>query len=116
MSALLPPLPSRSTSTSLARIVPLPVEMSRGSTYTLLTFNTVLIRMTIDSDSQIADQISVLNDGYAGSGLTFTLAGTTRTVNSQWFNTVGPSSSLQTTMKKQLRQGGANALNVYLVG
>lgn len=72
--------------------------------------------MAIDSDSQIANQISVLNDDYAGSGLTFTLAGTTRTVNSQWFNTVGPSSSLQTTMKKQLRQGGANALNVYLVG
>ena len=72
--------------------------------------------MAIDSDSQIANQISVLNDDYAGSGLTFTLAGTTRTVNSQWFNTVGPSSSLQTTMKKQLRQGGANALNVYTVG
>ena len=68
------------------------------------------------SDSQIASQISVLNQDYAGSGLTFSLAGTTRTVNSNWFNTVGPDSSLQTTMKSQLRQGGANALNVYTVG
>ncbi|KAI0796517.1 metalloprotease [Abortiporus biennis] len=67
-------------------------------------------------DSQIASQISTLNTDYAGSGLTFTLAGTTRTVNSQWFNQVGPDSSLQTTMKNQLRQGGANALNVYTVG
>ncbi|KAI0080666.1 zincin [Panus rudis PR-1116 ss-1] len=67
-------------------------------------------------DSQITSQINVLNQDYAGSGLTFTLAGTTRTVNAQWFNSVGPSSSLQTTMKRQLRQGGANALNVYTVG
>ncbi|KAH8102102.1 metalloprotease [Cristinia sonorae] len=67
-------------------------------------------------DSQIANQISVLNTDYAGSGLTFSLSGTTRTVNSQWFNQVGPDSSLQTTMKNQLRQGGANALNVYTVG
>lgn len=41
---------------------------------------------------------------------------TTRTINSQWFNQVGPSSTLQTTMKRTLRQGGVNALNVYSVG
>ncbi|KAJ8487729.1 hypothetical protein ONZ51_g3986 [Trametes cubensis] len=67
-------------------------------------------------DSMIADQISVLNEDYASSGLSFVLAGTTRTVNSQWFNQVGPDSSLQTTMKRQLRTGGAAALNVYTVG
>ncbi|KAI0347508.1 metalloprotease [Trametopsis cervina] len=67
-------------------------------------------------DSQLASQITVLNQDYAGSGLTFTLAGTTRTVNAQWFNSVDDTSSLQTTMKKQLRQGGVNALNVYTVG
>ena len=58
----------------------------------------------------------MLNQDYGSSGLTFSLAGTTRTVNSQWFNQVGPDSSLQTTMKRQLRQGGQNALNVYTVG
>ncbi|QRV72973.1 extracellular metalloprotease [Ceratobasidium sp. AG-Ba] len=67
-------------------------------------------------DSQIANQITVLNQDYAGSGYTFSLAGTTRTLNSNWFKQVGPDSSLQTTMKNQLRQGGANALNVYTVG
>lgn len=56
----------------------------------------------VRSDSQLAAQITVLNEDYSGSGLTFTLAGTTRTVNSQWFNQVGPDSSLQTTMKKQV--------------
>ena len=64
----------------------------------------------------IQDQIDVLNEDYSASGLTFTLAATTRTVNSQWFNQVGPDSSLQTTMKKTLRQGGKADLNVYTVG
>jgi len=66
--------------------------------------------------SQISDQISVLNTDYAGSGLTFSLAGTEYTTNSAWFTSVGPDSSSQTTMKNQLRKGGANALNVYTVG
>ncbi|KAI0722192.1 metalloprotease [Cerioporus squamosus] len=67
-------------------------------------------------DSQIADQIDVLNEDYASAGLSFVLAGTDRTVNSQWFNQVGPDSSLQTTMKRQLRKGGKADLNVYTVG
>ncbi|KAJ3567407.1 hypothetical protein NP233_g6389 [Leucocoprinus birnbaumii] len=61
-------------------------------------------------------QISVMNQAYAGSGLTFTLAGIDHTTNANWFNQVGPDSSLQTTMKNSLRTGGVNALNVYTVG
>ncbi|KAJ3511513.1 hypothetical protein NLJ89_g4050 [Agrocybe chaxingu] len=67
-------------------------------------------------DSQITAQINVLNAAYAGSGLTFTLAGTDRTVNAGWFNSAAPSTSQQTAMKNALRAGGANALNVYTVG
>ncbi|KAA1466083.1 zincin [Dentipellis sp. KUC8613] len=67
-------------------------------------------------DSLIADQITALNEGYAGSGLSFTLAGTTRTVNRDWFNNLGPDTSSQTTMKRQLRQGGVDTLNLYSVG
>ncbi len=37
-------------------------------------------------------------------------------MNAQWFAQVGPDSSLQTTMKRSLRKGGAAALNVYTVG
>ncbi|KAH9927115.1 metalloprotease [Epithele typhae] len=67
-------------------------------------------------DSQIADQIDVLNADYSNTGLSFVLANTTRTTNSNWFNNVGPDTSLQTTMKNTLRQGGVADLNVYSVG
>ncbi|KAJ7445255.1 metalloprotease [Mycena latifolia] len=65
-------------------------------------------------DSQIANQISVLNKDYAGN-ITWTLAGTARTVNADWFNNAGPSTSQQTAMKAA-RQGGKGDLNVYSVG
>ncbi len=66
--------------------------------------------------SQISNQIAVLNHDYANSGLSFILAATDYTTNSNWFTSVGPDSASQTTMKKQLRQGDANALNIYSVG
>ncbi|KAF9647058.1 metalloprotease [Thelephora ganbajun] len=67
-------------------------------------------------DSQISDSVTVLNQDYSPSSVSFSLAGTTRTLNSDWFNNAGPGSSQQTAMKNALRQGGANALNVYSVG
>lgn len=41
-------------------------------------------------DSQITAQVKVMNADYAASGITWSLAGTTRTVNANWFNTAGP--------------------------
>lgn len=67
-------------------------------------------------DSQIVDQIAVLNADYANCGISFDLANTSRTDNADWFNNVNQGTSQQTQMKQQLRQGGANALNVYTVG
>ncbi|KAJ3565805.1 hypothetical protein NP233_g7406 [Leucocoprinus birnbaumii] len=67
-------------------------------------------------DSQLSAQIDVMNKAYAAAGITWTLAGTTRTVNSDWFNNVGPDGSEQTDMKAALRVGGADTLNVYTVG
>ncbi|CAE6420385.1 unnamed protein product [Rhizoctonia solani] len=67
-------------------------------------------------DSQIVSSISALNSHYSGSGLSFTLAGTDRTTNANWFNSAGPSTSYQTAMKSALRKGNAAALNVYSVG
>lgn len=67
-------------------------------------------------DSQLSAQISVMNTAYATAGITWTLAGTTRTVNADWFNNAGPSTTQQTTMKNQLRTGAAKDLNVYTVG
>ena len=82
----------------------------------------------------IADQVTVLNEDYAPSGLQFVLKNTTRTVNWNYFNQAGPSTSVQTQMKQevrtdpallirynlyhlvQLRQGGVADFNVYTVG
>ncbi|TFK92951.1 metalloprotease [Polyporus arcularius HHB13444] len=67
-------------------------------------------------DSMIADQITVLNEGYAPSGLQFVLKNTTRTVNWNYFNQAGLGTSVQTQMKQELRQGGVADFNVYTVG
>ncbi|PBK69825.1 zincin [Armillaria solidipes] len=66
--------------------------------------------------SQITDSISVMNADYASTGISWVLAGTDHTINSDWFSNVGPDSSQQTAMKAALRVGGENDLNVYTVG
>jgi hypothetical protein len=69
-------------------------------------------------DSLIGRQMNVLNAGFAGfeggfaTGFAFTLVSVDRTVNADWYN-AGPGSPDERAMKAALRQGGANALNVY---
>jgi hypothetical protein len=69
-------------------------------------------------DSQIKAQIDVLNDAYAGltggapTPFYFYLAATDRTTNATWY-TAGPGTTAEKQMKQALRQGGANALNIY---
>jgi hypothetical protein len=67
--------------------------------------------------SQIRAQIRVLNntfgggEGGANTGFTFELAGVTRTNNAKWFNaSIG---GAEHAMKRALRQGGRDALNIY---
>ncbi|KIS66992.1 uncharacterized protein UMAG_05774 [Mycosarcoma maydis] len=67
------------------------------------------------SSSNINNQISVMNSAYSGSGLSFYLAGSETTVNSNWYNNVNQGTSAERAMKSALRKGGANALNVYSV-
>ena len=70
------------------------------------------------TDSQITQQIAVLNNSFGGgggtgaanTGFTFTLAGVDRWNNNQWH--VDRQSS---TYRKQTRLGGRNALNIWLV-
>jgi hypothetical protein len=70
------------------------------------------------SNRIIRDQITVLNATFAGAeggyatGFSFTLAGTTRTVNADWFY-AGPGPH-ERAMKRALKRGGDNALNMYL--
>jgi hypothetical protein len=70
------------------------------------------------TDRQIADQIEVLNETFAGgeggarTGFTFRLAGVTRTDNAAWFAS-GPGGNDEKRMKAALRAGDAGSLNVY---
>ncbi len=62
--------------------------------------------------SQIDAQIGVLNADYAGTGWSFQLAGVTRSDNAGWFG-MGYGTSAERDAKAELRQGGANTLNIY---
>jgi hypothetical protein len=70
------------------------------------------------TNDQIAGQIAVLNNTFAGgegganTGFRFTLAGVTRTDNAAWFYS-NPGGTNEHTMKRTLRSGGDNALNIY---
>jgi hypothetical protein len=70
------------------------------------------------TSDQIATQINVLNNTYAGgeggatSGFSFALAGVTRTDNADWFY-ANPGGTNEHTMKRTLHQGGPDTLNYY---
>ena len=64
------------------------------------------------TDAQIADQLQVLNDAYAGRGFSFTHGGTTRTNNGRWFDGCARYST-ETTMKAALAVDPARNLNFY---
>ena len=69
------------------------------------------------SDSDIRAQMRVLNVTYGGgeggdnTGFTFALAGVTRTNNAKWFEMRG--GGVENEMKKALKRGGDESLNVY---
>lgn len=62
--------------------------------------------------SWITNQITVLNNAYAGSGFHFNLQGTDRTNEPAWFEGLIPG-ALEKDMKTALHKGGYWDLNVY---
>lgn len=62
--------------------------------------------------SQIEDQIKVLNDAYASAGYQFHLADVDRTENKKWY-TAAPDTKAESEMKTALRKGGSDELNLY---
>jgi hypothetical protein len=62
--------------------------------------------------SQIDDQIAVLNAAYAGTGFTFTLDTVTRTDNRKWFDRCY-SVNAEAEMKQALAVDPAHTLNIY---
>jgi hypothetical protein len=63
-------------------------------------------------DAQILDQIAILNAAYAAEGWSFNLVSIDRTTNTTWY-TVGPGTTAERQMKRALRQGTADDLNLY---
>lgn len=62
------------------------------------------------SDEQVQDQIDVMNDDFAPHEISFDLVDVTRTVNPSWASDSG-----ELTYKAELRQGGYDALNLYVL-
>ncbi|OJD37622.1 metalloprotease [Diplodia corticola] len=60
------------------------------------------------TDAMIADQLEVLNGHYAPHSVSFTHAGTTRTVNRSWAD-----DGNELAMKRSLRRGDYKTLNIY---
>lgn len=77
-----------------------------------------LLLIAIVRDSQIADQIAILNRDYQDVDIHWVLADTDRTANSAWYDIIvsNGESTAQTEMKTALRKGGAGDFNVYTVG
>ena len=71
------------------------------------------------SNAAVEDQLDVLNATFGGfeggvaTGFSFSLAGITRTANTTWY-LAGPTTSGERAMKRALRRGGDDTLNVYL--
>ena len=62
--------------------------------------------------SQITQQMNVLNAAFASTGWSFTLVSTDRTTNATWFG-MGPGTTAERQAKAALRRGTADDLNVY---
>lgn len=62
--------------------------------------------------SQIDQQMAVLNAAYANTPFTFSLAGVDRTTNATWY-TMSPGSTAEKNAKAALRKGGPETLNLY---
>lgn len=60
----------------------------------------------------INDQMTVLNNAYAGTGWSFNLVSVDRTTNSTWY-TMGQGTTAEAQAKAALRKGTADDLNIY---
>ncbi len=65
------------------------------------------------TNTQISQQLTVLNNAYAASSFSFSLAATDDTNNDTWYTCTTGSGTCESQMKTALRKGGSNALNIY---
>jgi hypothetical protein len=67
------------------------------------------------TNTQLTNQIAVLNAAYAGSGFQFSFAGANRVKNTTWYNGCAKS-SIERSMKRALAVDPAHTFNVYTCG
>lgn len=99
----------------LVRTSPTGVTVTATATATISVYFHVITSGSGQGDisnGEIAAQLAVLNDAFAGSGFAFNLVATDRTANDAWY-TAGPGSTAERDMKSALRQGSADDLNLY---
>ncbi len=105
-----------------------PTALSRAGSIEVPTYVHVIAKGTerVDgnlSDEEVAAQMAVLNDSFAGrtgrgaakTAFRFKVVKTTRTVNAAWYDML-PGSTAEREAKQALRQGGDETLNIYLSG
>ncbi|HYN30233.1 MAG TPA: zinc metalloprotease [Dermatophilaceae bacterium] len=99
-------------------------QASRGAGATataLFAAATVDVHMHVITDgtrgrvtsTQVANQITVLNNAYSSAGFTFRLASTDTTVNKSWYSQLRSGSRAERAMKRSLRKGDMGDLNLY---
>ncbi len=100
-----PIIPNRLYKSTLSRSIPVFFHVIKGSDGT----GDVL-------DSQLQEQITVLNSGFSGTGFSFYSAGISRTVNNNWRNLTysDPPTQQETDMKNGLAVDPIHALNIYI--
>ena len=107
-----------SRSPGLGTMAVSPARLSSGSVSIKVYMHVITTGSTVSAgnvtDTMIKNQVAALNTAHrnAQSPFTFTLAATDRTKNSSWF-AASQGSSAEAAMKRSLRRGGTNALNIY---
>ncbi|TFK26733.1 hypothetical protein FA15DRAFT_587695 [Coprinopsis marcescibilis] len=69
-------------------------------------------------DETVHQMVSLLNNGFVGTGVSFRLEGIGRHLNSTWFRNADNKQgvALEREMKERTRVGGGDSLNVWTVG
>jgi hypothetical protein len=80
-----------------------------------VAFHVLMASKTVGavSDSQIQAQIELMNERFAPTGFSFTLARTDRTRNAKWYNACGLGTANENAMKRRLARDPRHTLNIY---
>jgi len=98
----------------------LPADSDNATATIDVYFHVVYANQTYEGgyvpDSQVHDQIRVMNQDYNSTGISFNLVNISRIESEDMFLRVAPDSEQEAGLKKTYRSGNASALNVYSVG